>query len=167
MPRRDYKKIFLCARSGVMISMIARRVALRYARLLSRKEFDKLMEWFGPKAMAAHRKFPSGHREFDTRTRVMTYNIAPDDYLKVDVDKAKAMMSEGAQLMDVVNPEAYRAMKDVLEALRKRHIKFKMVNVSWAQGGSYIEAVLPKPQAKEPQQQTLPGPGEVDPRTWI
>lgn len=145
-----------------MASTLALKVAQRYARQLNDAEFTKLMKWLGPKAFKAHQKFPNGQRYFDLRTRVFRYNIDPTDYLNYNIEQAKAMMAEGSQLRDVVNPEAYRAMKGVLETLRRRRIKFKMINVSWAAGGSYIEATMPKPEA-----QPMPEPGKVDPRTWM
>jgi hypothetical protein len=163
MPRGWYKKILLYDCKDVMTEALAQKVALRYAKLLAKAEFAQLIQWLSPKAAAAHKQFPRGRREFDTRTRVLRYNIAPVDYLRVPVEEAKAMMREGDQLMDVVNPKAYRAMKDVLEALRKRRIKFKMVKTPWDHGGSYIEAIMPSPKG-----QAAPEPAaEVDPRTWM
>ena len=144
-----------------MTEALAQKVALRYARLLAEAEFTKLMKWMGPKALAAHKKFPRGRREFDTRTRVFRFNIAPEDYLTVPVEEAKARMREGEGFLDVVNEEAYHAVMSVLDALRKRRIKFKMVKVPWDRGGSYAEAVLPMPKG-----QSAPEP-EVDPRTWM
>ena len=146
-----------------MISQLAQKLALRYAKMLAKAEFDQLMGWLGPKALATHKKFPRGRREFDTNTRDLTFNIAPSDYLRVPVEEAKAMMRAGDQLQDVVNTEAYRAMKDMLETLRKRRIRFKMVKAPWDHGGSYILAELPMPKG-----QSAPEPAaEVDPRTWM
>jgi hypothetical protein len=127
------------------------RVAQRYAKSLGEAEFTKLMLWVGPKAHEAHRKFPKGRREFDTRTRVLRFNIAPEDYLRYDIEEAKARMGQGAQLAEVVNPKAYAAMRGVLQALKARQVKFRMINVPWTRGGSYVEAMLPQPKAQEPQ----------------
>ncbi len=125
---------------------LAKKVAFRFARELRKDEFDKLVQWIGPKAHSAHRKFPRGRRVFDTRTRIFLFNIDPADYLRYNIEAAKAKMQQGATLADVVNPEAYAAMRGVLEDMKRRRFKFRMVNVSWADGGSYVEAILPRPQ---------------------
>ena len=53
------------------------RVVNRYleARELSDREFDQLMKWLGPRAHAAHKKYPRGRRYFNTHTRVFSYNF--------------------------------------------------------------------------------------------
>jgi hypothetical protein len=130
----------------------AQRVAARYAKQIKGAEFGQLMQWLGPKAYAAYRKFPDGMRSFDTNSRVFQFNIDPKDYLNYGINEAKRMMAEGAMLQEVVNPVAYRAMKDVIEALRKRHIRFEMVKVPWTEGGSFIEATFPKPKRPAPEE---------------
>ncbi len=132
---------------------VAQRVAARYAKEVNYRDFSRLMQWLGPKAYAAHKKFPDGFRFFDTTTREFRFNIDPKDYLSYDIEEAKRMMAEGAMLQEVVNPVAYRAMKDVIEALRKRNIQFNMTKVPWTEGGSYITATFPKPNSsKAPQE---------------
>jgi len=137
---------------------LASKVAARYAKILSDAEFTKLMKWLGPKALKAHMAFPRGRREFDTDTRDFIFNISPRDYLTVPVADAKRMMRDGTPLRDIVNPKAYAAMKDVLETLRNRRLRFKMVKAPWDHGGSYILAEMPRPKTD---------PGKVDPRTWM
>jgi hypothetical protein len=141
---------------------IISRVVARYAKRLNRAEFDKLMQWIGPKAYAVHKDFPRGLRKFDTETRVFKFNIDPEDFLAISIDEAIPLLQEGTPISEIANPKAYRAMKELLGALKKRRIRYKIVKMRWREGGSYIQAELPKPKVPKP-----PPPGSVDPRTWI
>lgn len=119
---------------------LAQKVAERFARTLSDSEYTKLVAWLGPKALAAHRKYPRGLRSFDDDTRKFVFNIDPQDYFEIEpgVEYKRAPRPTG------VIPEAYKAMQDVLTTLRARRIKHRVVKVSWEAGGSYIEALFPE-----------------------
>ena len=143
---------------------LAKKVAIRFAAELRKDEFDQLMLWIGPKAHKAHRKFPDGKREFDTRTRVFRFNIDPKDYLRYDLDEALGRMRGGETLADVVNPEAYEAMRGVLADMKKRRLKLEMIKVPWRNGGSFIQAVLPKPKRPEEPQNDDPWAKDYGPR---
>src|SRR4051812_33149135 len=108
---------------------------------LNDADFTKLVTWLGPKALRTLRKYPDGQRYFNTETRVFRFNIDPHDYFQITPGEVGVREPK----IERTIPEAYRAMRDVIEALRARKIHYQIVRVSWAAGGSYIEAILPRP----------------------
>lgn len=111
---------------------------------LNESDFTQLVEWLGPKALRTHKRYPRGHRYFNTDTRIFQFNIDPSDYFMIEpgIEGVSPPKVKGTV------PEAYRAMRDVIKTLRARKIRFRIIRVSWESGGSYIEATFPHPKKK-------------------
>lgn len=106
---------------------------------LNAADFDKLMRWVGRSAHAAHRKYPRGQRFFDPTTRIFRFNIDPNDYFHI----VPGVPGVSPPRAERAIPEAYRAMRAVMDALTAKKIKFKVIRISWGAGGSYVQATFP------------------------
>ncbi len=106
---------------------------------LGDKDFTRLMSWLGPAALQTHRTYPRGQRYFDTESRTFRFNIDPNDYFQITpgVEGVSPPKIEG------VVRAAYLAMQTVIKATKKKSVKSRIVRISAAGGGSYIEAIFP------------------------